>query len=107
MVGRASAFGQYFFYGNDLSNHVQYVGQVLLTTGFILVMAAIGFTAQVQKVMPTDLTEGLNQIERSHNDLARSSSGYLGEVKFSSPEEAVQFLPVGLLYFLTVPWPSV
>src|SRR3954465_7693012 len=28
-VGRASAFGQYFFYGNDLSNHVQYVGQEL------------------------------------------------------------------------------
>jgi hypothetical protein len=26
VVGRASAFGQYFFYGNDLSNHVQYVG---------------------------------------------------------------------------------
>jgi hypothetical protein len=29
VVGRASAFGQYFFYGNDLSNHVQYVGQEL------------------------------------------------------------------------------
>jgi hypothetical protein len=26
VVGRASAFGQYFFYGADLSNHVQYVG---------------------------------------------------------------------------------
>ena len=29
VVGRASAFGQYFFYGTDLSNHVQYVGQEL------------------------------------------------------------------------------
>jgi len=29
VVGRASAFGQYFFYGNDLSNHVQYIGQQL------------------------------------------------------------------------------
>src|SRR5829696_1389534 len=29
VVGRASAFGQYFFYGTDLSNHVQYVGQGL------------------------------------------------------------------------------
>jgi hypothetical protein len=29
VVGRASAFGQYFFYGNDLSNHVQYLGQEL------------------------------------------------------------------------------
>ncbi|HKH40242.1 MAG TPA: hypothetical protein VKA41_00140 [Solirubrobacterales bacterium] len=26
VFGRASAFGQYFFYGNDLSNHVQYLG---------------------------------------------------------------------------------
>ena len=29
VVGRASAFGQYFFYGTDLSNHVQYIGQQL------------------------------------------------------------------------------
>ena len=29
VVGRAGAFGQYFFYGNDLSNHVQYVGTPL------------------------------------------------------------------------------
>jgi hypothetical protein len=29
VVGRASAFGQYFFYGTDLSNYVQYVGQQL------------------------------------------------------------------------------
>jgi hypothetical protein len=29
VVGRAGAFGQYFFYGNDLSNHVQYVGTEL------------------------------------------------------------------------------
>src|SRR4051812_37777982 len=27
VFGRASAFGQYFFYGADLSNHVQYLGQ--------------------------------------------------------------------------------
>jgi hypothetical protein len=27
VFGRASAFGQYFFYGNDLSNHVQYIGE--------------------------------------------------------------------------------
>jgi hypothetical protein len=29
VVGRASAFGQYFFYGTDLTNHVQYLGQEL------------------------------------------------------------------------------
>ena len=29
VVGRASAFGQYFFYGDDLSNHVQYLGKEL------------------------------------------------------------------------------
>jgi hypothetical protein len=29
VVGRASAFGQYFFYGTDLTNHVQYVGHQL------------------------------------------------------------------------------
>jgi hypothetical protein len=29
VVGRASAFGQYFFYGTDLTNHVQYIGQQL------------------------------------------------------------------------------
>ena len=29
VVGRASAFGQYFFYGDDLTNYVQYVGTEL------------------------------------------------------------------------------
>ncbi|MGZ5310119.1 MAG: hypothetical protein ACXWZW_07195 [Solirubrobacterales bacterium] len=29
VVGRASAFGQYFFYGDDLSNYVQYLGEEL------------------------------------------------------------------------------
>lgn len=29
VVGRASAFGQYVFYGDDLSNYVQYLGQEL------------------------------------------------------------------------------
>jgi hypothetical protein len=29
VVGRASAFGQYFFYGDDLSNRVQYLGREL------------------------------------------------------------------------------
>lgn len=29
VVGRASAFGQYFFYGDDLSNYVQYLGTEL------------------------------------------------------------------------------
>jgi hypothetical protein len=29
VVGRASAFGQYFFYGDHLSNYVQYLGQEL------------------------------------------------------------------------------
>jgi hypothetical protein len=27
VFGRASAFGQYFFYGTDLTNHVQYIGE--------------------------------------------------------------------------------
>jgi hypothetical protein len=27
VFGRAGAFGQYFFYGNDLTNHVQYIGE--------------------------------------------------------------------------------
>jgi hypothetical protein len=29
VFGRAGAFGQYFFYGNNLSNHVQYLGEEL------------------------------------------------------------------------------
>src|SRR5215208_5151703 len=29
VAGRASAFGQYFFYGTDLTNHVQYLGKEL------------------------------------------------------------------------------
>ena len=34
-----------------------------------------------------------------------AQSGYLQEASIASPEEALQYFPVGLLYFLTVPFP--
>jgi len=45
------------------------------------------------------------QLNLSRRDLAAAQSGYLPGADVSAPDEAVRFFPVGLLYFLTVPFP--
>jgi hypothetical protein len=42
----------------------------------------------------------------SRSDLARSGqSGYLPNADVSTVPQALRFMPVGVLYFVTVPWP--
>jgi hypothetical protein len=82
------------------------VRQVVLSVFFFLGMIAVGFTDQVQELMPGDLAGGLGQMQTSRRGLAISaSSGYLAEAKIDTAEDALHFLPVGVFYFVTVPWP--
>ncbi len=53
----------------------------------------------------SDLDDNLKQINSSRRDLASANSGYLRDVDVSTPLAALQFFPVGLAYFLTVPLP--
>jgi hypothetical protein len=79
--------------------------QALLVGCLALALVAVGFTVRAQATLPADLSEGLDRLQRSRDDLANQPSGYLRGARVGTPAEAVEFLPVGLGYFLTVPWP--
>jgi hypothetical protein len=79
--------------------------QVLLVLCLAGVLYAVGFIDLVMQQIPSDLTEGLARVQNSRDDLASVSSGYLRDRSVSSFEEGMLFLPLGLFYFLTVPWP--
>ena len=53
-------------------------------------------------------SENINTVRDlvSRSDLARSGqSGYLPNADVSTVPQALRFMPVGILYFITVPWP--
>ncbi|MBV9126174.1 MAG: glycosyltransferase family 39 protein [Planctomycetes bacterium] len=79
--------------------------QIMLVSILLGIGMGLGFTDRLQQSIPLDLQEGLTQIETSRRDLATYQSGYLPDVRITTPEEALAFLPVGLAYFLTVPLP--
>jgi hypothetical protein len=79
--------------------------QFALAVCFVLALVALGFTDRARKYLPSDINEGLSQMEVSRRDLSDAPSGYLQNETISTPEQAVAFFPVGLFYFLTVPWP--
>jgi hypothetical protein len=82
------------------------VRQIVLLTGFVLAVIGLGLTDRAREYLPEDLEKGFDKIQNSRMDLAGAKSGFLRDAEVSTPEKAVQFLPVGLLYFLTVPWPG-
>lgn len=80
--------------------------QIVLLGSLIFLLGQVGFFEQVQADLPANLEEALATIQLSRLDLATSaSSGYLPDADISTPEGALAFLPLGLLYFLTVPFP--
>lgn len=85
--------------------HLVMIRQALLVFVFAVVAAVLASNDQVQKVIPLDIADGLSQIQSSRADLAAASSGYLPDADVSTPQKALQFLPVGTAYFLVVPLP--
>jgi hypothetical protein len=67
------------------------------------VFAFFGFGDRLNQL--SDFEDNLKQINNSRRDLASYNSGYLRDVDVSTPLAAIQFFPVGLAYFLTVPLP--
>ncbi len=80
--------------------------RIAITVLLTMTMAGIGFLAQIHKSIPTDPECMLGRIAIARYDLAVSAdSGYLRDASISTPQDALQFLPLGLGYFLTVPHP--
>ena len=87
------------------------IRQVFIAAVFVGFMIILGFTESAERrlaespegmVIELDLTR-LN-VDRQWS-AASAYSGYLKEADISTPAAALQYLPVGLVYFLAVPFP--
>lgn len=85
--------------------------QVLIAVGFVGLLVTLGFSEGAERrlaespegqVVEVDLTR-LN-VDRQWSATS-AYSGYLTEADISTPAAAVRYLPVGLVYFLAVPFP--
>lgn len=84
---------------------VALVRQTTVALIFVVVMVSIGFTERAEESLFETDAGLLMQLDTSRRDLAAAQSGYLPGADVSAPEEVVRFFPVGLLYFLAVPFP--
>lgn len=82
------------------------IRQGLIALGFVALMISLGFTERAERPLLETDKGILVQLDTSRRDLAtRADSGYLADAEISEPGDAVRLLPVGLVYFLTVPLP--
>ena len=80
--------------------------QVAIVSAFALIITSLGVTVRTEHVL-LESNEGVlvNLDARRAGSAKEARSGYLQEASVATPEEALQYFPVGLFYFLTVPFP--
>jgi len=83
-----------------------FVRQAAVMSVFAVVIISVGLTVRTERVL-LESDEGVlvNLDVRRAGSAREAQSGYLQEASVATPEEALQYFPVGLLYFLTVPFP--
>ncbi len=82
------------------------VRQALIVSAFVGLVFAVGFAERVESVLVEDDKGFLVQLDANRHWLATAAqSGYLEDVRVSTPRDALAHFPLGLLYFLTVPLP--
>jgi hypothetical protein len=80
--------------------------KVLVAALVVGLMGAVAIRESSQWRLTESPAGMLVQLDSDRQWLVTSAeSGYLPEAELSTPAEAARFLPVGLLYFLTVPFP--
>lgn len=80
--------------------------QVAVVLVFLAVITAFGFSQRMEWSLMETENGVLREIEVNRLDMAiRAESGYLRDAEVSTIEDAAKFMPVGLIYFLTVPHP--
>ena len=84
---------------------VRLLRQCGTTVAVVVILTMTGFHSRLGAILPQDTWETFTQLQSSRDDLAGASSGYLFGADVSTPARAVRFLPLGIAYFLTVPWP--
>jgi hypothetical protein len=83
-----------------------FVRQAAVVSAFVAVIVSVGITVRTEHVL-LESDEGVlvNLDVRRAGSAREARSGYLQEASVATPEEALQYFPVGLFYFLTVPFP--
>ncbi len=83
-----------------------FVRQAAVMSVFAGVIVSVGLSVRTEQVL-LESDEGVlvNLDVRRAGSAKEARSGYLQEASVATPEEALQYFPVGLLYFLTVPFP--
>lgn len=83
-----------------------FVRQAAIMSAFAVIIISGGVTARTEHVLMESDEGVLVDLDVRRAGSAREArSGYLQEASVATPEEAVQYFPVGLFYFLTVPFP--
>jgi len=78
----------------------------LVVLGALTIMLVVsGTSSGLVEILPENTRDLFGQVQSSRDDLANASSGYLRGTDVSNPISALKFLPLGALYFLTVPLP--
>ena len=83
-----------------------FVRQAVVLAVFVAVIIAVGTTVRADHVL-FESDEGVlvNLDVRRAGSAREAGSGYLQEAQIATRDEALQYLPIGLFYFLTVPFP--
>lgn len=82
------------------------VRQAAIMSAFTLVIMFMGVTVRTEHLLlESDKGVLVNLDVRRAGSAREARSGYLQEASVATPEEALQYFPVGLFYFLTVPFP--
>ena len=79
---------------------ISYTLLILFVAGIVLLQMGYGFLGQDYVA-----SQSLETIEQQHRAGAKGDSAYAEDVDFSSPIEAMKYLPRGLLYFVFGPFP--
>jgi len=80
--------------------------QAIVAVLFVGLVASLGLHEMAERQI-TETREGiLLEVDKTRHWLATSAqSGYYPDADLATPQEAVEFFPIGLFYFLTVPLP--
>ena len=80
--------------------------QSVIVAGFLLMIIMLGVYERTERVLVESDRGLLIELDVRRAGSAReAASGYLQDARIATSEEALQYFPVGLFYFLTVPFP--
>lgn len=83
-----------------------FVRRATIVAGFVALIIALGITERTEHVLVENDQGLLVELDvRRGGSAKEAQSGYLQDASIASPDQAVQYFPLGLFYFLTVPLP--